>query len=746
MNRQESDKRGFRFSDQKLAFQITLIATLLALVILATLVVFAGRYTSDAMTTAAERDFKAEVNGLLRTLDITYELSKETSVSYSAILEKDIGEQLVIDSQQTMRVGEVSAPIVRVGDTIANGNLEVVDQFSDLTDALATIFARSGDDLVRVTTSVRGVDGQRPIGTLLDKDSPAYINLMNGKPFTGRNTLFGTNVMGTYTPVLGADGQVAGALFAGVDLTKTMETLFETVANTRFGENGYAYVVDDSSAEGRGTMVVHPELQGQKIQDIKDGLGQTGTLMPLIEKRSGLYSYTWYDSEGRPDDKFVAFERSAPWGWVVAGGTTRSEITAVGDQLQRFLIVAGIVAAVLLGALLWLAITSRLKPLEHLRGVVRALSEGDDEARARLTTKDEVGVLATAFDRMMDERVATQAAIQRENDQLNASVLALLQAVAQLSQRDLTVKVPVTEDVTGALADALNALTNETGKVLTDVSDISADVTAASLKVKEQADTLMSVAQVERQEVEHTADSLATAASTMNQIAELANVCNAAADKAINTTRQALDAVTDTVGGINSTRDIIRETEKRIKRLGERSQEISGVVNLINTIAERTHILALNASMHAASAGEAGRGFAVVADEVQRLAESARQATAQIATLVNSIQVETADTVNSMSSAIAQVVAGSRMAEQAGEQMQTTQSSTAELVRLVQQIATSSQEQAKVSNLLLERASEIRKSTEQTSRRLEEQTEYTDNLVDYARNLLATVRVFKLPA
>jgi methyl-accepting chemotaxis protein len=202
--------------------------------------------------------------------------------------------------------------------------------------------------------------------------------------------------------------------------------------------------------------------------------------------------------------------------------------------------------------------------------------------------------------------------------------------------------------------------------------------------------------------------------------------------------------VTGTVGGINNTRDTIRETEKRIKRLGERSQEISVAVNLINSIAERTHILALNAAMHAASAGEAGRGFAVVADEVQRLAESARQSTQQIATLVNNIQVETADTVNTMNSAISQVVEGSKLAEQAGRQMQVTQEATAELVESVQRIAEQSKEQARSTTELLERASLIKQSTQETNKQLTEQGQQTNLLVEYARNLLATVRVFKL--
>jgi methyl-accepting chemotaxis protein len=257
---------------------------------------------------------------------------------------------------------------------------------------------------------------------------------------------------------------------------------------------------------------------------------------------------------------------------------------------------------------------------------------------------------------------------------------------------------------------------------------------------------VIAVADTERRAVEQTATDLAAAAKTMQQIAQLAQTCNAAAETAIKTTQTALQTVTSTVSGINSTRDTIRETEKRIKRLGERSQEISGVVNLINTIAERTHILALNASMHAASAGEAGRGFAVVAGEVQRLAENAREATSQIATLVSNIQIETADTVNAMNAAISQVVDGSRLAEQAGDQMKRTQETTTELVVAVQQIASRSQEQARVSNELLDRAQQIQQSTRQTSQQLQEQTVQTTNLVEYARSLLNSVRVFRLPA
>ncbi len=395
-------------------------------------------------------------------------------------------------------------------------------------------------------------------------------------------------------------------------------------------------------------------------------------------------------------------------------------------------------------------------PLRRLQTTVQQVNQGDINARARMQQRDEIGALANAFDNLLDERVtqlaetereraARLAEAQQENEALNNSVVELLQAVAQLSQRDLTVRVPVSEDVTGPVADALNLLTNETANMLTEVTTISNEVAATSRNVKTQSDIVVDLADTERAQVTQTSDELAAAAEAMNEIAELAQTCNTTAEQAIERTQAALETVTSTVTGINATRDTIRETEKRIKRLGERSQEISGAVNLINNIAERTHILALNASMHAASAGEAGRGFAVVADEVQRLAENARQATEQIASLVGNIQTETMDTVTTMNTVITQVVEGSRLAEEAGQQMRETQQTAAELGESVRQIAEGSQSQVMVSNELRNRAGQIVESTLQTNQELEAQGEQTARLLDFSSRLVEAINVFRLP-
>lgn len=422
-------------------------------------------------------------------------------------------------------------------------------------------------------------------------------------------------------------------------------------------------------------------------------------------------------------------------------------LAAQSTNQQLFFALIGVaVFGILISLGMSQAVRSSIEqPVSRLNTMVGELSAGNYEARSGIRGKDEIGQLGQALDELLDERVTTLARAERENEQLNDSIIQLLQAVFQLSQRDLTIQVPVTEDVTGPMADALNLLTNETAKVLLQVTSLSDDVAQASGKVKQQSDRVITMAEVELKEVNTTAEELRNAAAAMNHIAELAKTCDLAAENTINTTQQALGTVSTTVQGINDIRDTIRETEKRIKRLGERSQEVSGIVSIINSIAERTHILALNASMHAASAGEAGRGFAVVANEVQRLAENAREATLQIATLVSNIQAETADTVNTMNNVITRVVDGSRQAETAGEQMRLTQQTTADLVASVQEIAQNSYRQAEITNRLLNRAAQIQKSTEETSRELQEQNVQTTNLVQYSQGLVDAVRVFKLP-
>jgi methyl-accepting chemotaxis protein len=411
-------------------------------------------------------------------------------------------------------------------------------------------------------------------------------------------------------------------------------------------------------------------------------------------------------------------------------------------KLTAAVLIGGLLMAVLLGIVLT---RSLLTPVNDIHRVVTAVATGDLEARTHLELPDEIGMLGRAFDKLLDERVTHLAQTEREAEQLNDSVISLLRAVSTLSDRDLTVQVPVTEDATGPVADAINQLAGETATVLQQVQRISKQVEQASDQVNVQAREVNEVGRQQQLEIEETAAELASASRKLMVITETARKSNKVADVTIRTTKAAAGTVLTSKQGMERIRETIQETGKRIKRLGERTQEISGIVDVINGIAERTTVLALNASMQAASAGEAGRGFAVVADEVQRLAESSRKATDQIATLVKNIVAETNDTMAVMDHAIGNVVDGSRQADQAAQQMAKTLKATNFLVESVEEIASGTEEQAVIAVNLRERANQIREHTQKTAAQLNSQLEKTSDLAEYARKLVDSVAVFTLP-
>ena len=385
-----------------------------------------------------------------------------------------------------------------------------------------------------------------------------------------------------------------------------------------------------------------------------------------------------------------------------------------------------------------------IKSIDSTLTILDEVSAGKMQGLSRLDEKGQLVAINSRLKKILEDRIAVEQKYKDENQSLSNAVVGLLHAVNRLSQKDLTARVEVTEDLTAPIAESLNILAEEISEVLKGVVSISNEVSEFCHSVKVHSDTVIKFADEERKEVETANSELNDASVAMVKIAELAKACSQSADQAIETTTKAKNTVVDTVEGIKNIRDIIRETEKRIKRLGERSQEISSIVNLINSIAERTHILALNASIHAASTGEAGKGFVVIADEVQRLAENAREATGLIASLVNNIQAETGETVTIMNNVISEVVSGTKLATEADTQMQDMLSQTSHLVNMVQQIAETSDQQINLAKMITERAKSISNSTQKTNKELQEQSVYVKKLVEYSSGLVNAVGVFKL--
>lgn len=427
----------------------------------------------------------------------------------------------------------------------------------------------------------------------------------------------------------------------------------------------------------------------------------------------------------------------------------REAALAVADaatQRARYGVIGAALAALVLVSLFASYVYKGIvNPLNQLLKAMGKVDAGAYEVRVNLRSKDELSKVGRAFDKLLDDRIASLGDVANEKERLNNSVIGLFAAMGALSEKDLTIRAPVTEDIIGTLGDAINQLTDVTATVLHHVTKIAGVVEHASERMKQQSDVVNDMAKEEDVIVVRLIANLETAMASIGEVAIYARDSSRAAAEATKSTESAMQTVQATLSGMSVIRETISEMEKRIKRLGERSQEISQIVNLINTISERTHVLSLNAAMQAAMAGDAGRGFAVVAEEVQRLAENSRQATGQIANLVQNIQVETNDTIATVNKTIDQVVKESELAHNAGERMRETHEATARLVRLVATIASSSAEQTKIAESLRAAADEITQFTAKTAEQLDAQNQSAASLVTSSKKLMESVSVFKLP-
>lgn len=405
------------------------------------------------------------------------------------------------------------------------------------------------------------------------------------------------------------------------------------------------------------------------------------------------------------------------------------------------IILLGLIFIMIAGIMLYNSIA---KPVEHLTDVVNELTSGNKDIRSRLVGKDELTQLGDTLNRMVDERAALEDKVAEDNEAINQSVFSLLEAVSDLSDRDLTVRATVTEDATGPLADAINQLAEDTTEVLDNVKNISLSVEQTSDAVNDRSQAVNQLATEEQAEAKETAKQIESIRERLITIAQSATQTNEIAEQTSGATQNAYESVSRSMSSMSEIRNTVQDTGKRIKRLGERSQEISYITDIINGIAERTTVLALNANMQAMAAGDAGKGFSVIADEIQRLAESSRESTEQISTLVKNIQQETKSTIATMDHTVEQVVEGSALAEEATNQMKKTLDANNQLTTSVNDIAKASQEQMEMGEVLQARATRIVETTEATGQEMSLLAQLTGDMSGYAKQLVASVNVFKL--
>src|SRR5579864_1628584 len=413
--------------------------------------------------------------------------------------------------------------------------------------------------------------------------------------------------------------------------------------------------------------------------------------------------------------------------------------------LNLSILFAAVVAA---GASLytWFKITNGVvAPVKNLTSFAERFAAGDYRARAAVESNDDFGFIAESLNRAAES--SSRAVFNQETQEsLQKSVTEFLTIVSQIARGDLTLRGRVTNDALGNVVDSVNYMLDNFVKVLERVRKGAVDVQSSANEILIASEEMSTGAIQQDQEITNTSSAVEQLTVSMKQVSNNAEASAEAARRALDAAEQGNRAVRDTLEGMQRIRSSVQATAKRIKALGDRSLEISEIVNVINDITEQTNLLALNAAIEAARAGEAGRGFAVVADEVRKLAEHSRAATKDIAALIKAIQAETNDAVIVMEEGTKEVEVGAKLADQAGRALDAISTVVRQSAELVQEISLASKQQVRGTEGVANAMQIISNITRQTSQGARQTSRTVEQLVHMSEQLNEALSQFRVVA
>ena len=415
-----------------------------------------------------------------------------------------------------------------------------------------------------------------------------------------------------------------------------------------------------------------------------------------------------------------------------------------GETMRRVLISLLVLAAAIV--VVWRIYKGVSRQLNSLTDLFGQIGIGNFEARAKVHSQDELGEMADSLNNILGGTLNMTIQSTQDRVNLEESIRKLLDEISDASNGDLRVEAEVTAEATGAIADAFNNMIGELRSIISQVQQTTLTVSSSATEIQATTEHLAEGSESQASQISNATAAIGDMAASIQQVSSNAVEAATVASHALNNARQGTESVQKTINGMNGIRLQVQQTSKRIKRLGESSQEIGEIVQLIGDIADRTSILALNASIQAAMAGEAGKGFAVVAEEVERLAERSTEATKRISSLIKSIQTDTNETMAAMEETTREVVEGSELANEAGGKLEQLESVSKQLSDLIQSISLASKQQSRGSESVARAMGEISDVTQQTAAGAKQAAVSIKRLSELADDLRGSLNRFKLPS
>jgi len=674
-------KRGMSIGSRLVATQVVLMIVV-AMALMLPLYVFTGRL----MQARTEKVQAQLLTQSLNMIDAFNESLKITTRQFEKVLLGEIDGAFSLSPSSKIDVNGASTPALLLGSRPVNGNNDIVDRFSSQTGNVATLFVRDGDDFVRISTSVLKEDGGRALGTKLDRNSPAYAQLMNGENYSGRVDLFGRDYITSYSPIKDATQQVIGATFVGVGATEGIAGLLVRISKVKIGESGHVDIIDiNHGSKLFAQYVQHPKLMGQPVSKDVDAAGQP-YVNDMIAAGQGTLTVK-LPGENRPAEHMLSYASYKPWGWMIVSNETRSELEKENKQLLLWL-AGGAGLLLLILALALLLFTNRLvaRPVQKLVEEVGGIRDSRDlTRRLAINRKDEVGQVADAMNSLLDS-------FQQALNRTSSHAVELDHAARELSD-----KAGSAASSSGAQRSSAQTMSQHTGMLI----------------------------------------------AGMQQIAQVAGEASAAASASSEAALAGSESLVAAVDGVSHISATLSQAADSLKTLESSAQQITAIVNVIHDIADQTNLLALNAAIEAARAGEMGRGFAVVADEVRKLAERTSVSTQEISGMITKIQSATEDAVKAMRQSVVQAsegAANTSAARQAiGSIVQDSQRAMEVVHRINQELA----QQRDIVEQMAERVNSVANMAETSNEAAERSAETARHMAGLADSLKDEVRAFR---